>query len=143
MATTGDKSTRNIPEYRQIKPHTHMCTYTCTYARTRADIPTGNSAPKKFSLRPIYAAAAAAADAVCSGARALCRQEIFVPFPLPDITLLPLSLAPHPFLLYSSRVVLHLCSLPGVSLSLFFSFLSPASPFSFCIVLPFLACIFL
>lgn len=98
MATTGDKSTRNIPEYRQIKPHTHMCTYTCTYARTRADIPTGNSAPKKFSLRPIYAAAAAAA-AVCSGARALCRQEIFVPFPLPDITLLPLSLAPHPFLL--------------------------------------------
>jgi len=78
MATTGDKSTRNIPEYRQIKPHTHMCIYTCTYARLRADIPTGNSAPKKFSLRPIYAAAAA-----CSGARALCRQEIFIPFSLP------------------------------------------------------------
>lgn len=30
MATTGDKSTRNIPEYRQIKPHTHMCTYVHT-----------------------------------------------------------------------------------------------------------------
>lgn len=82
MATTGDKSTRNIPEYRQIKPHTHMCTYTCTYARSRADIPTGNSAPKKFSLRPIYAAAAAAA-AACSGARTFCRQEIF-PFLLPE-----------------------------------------------------------
>lgn len=64
MATTGDKSTRNIPEYRQIKPHTHMCiVYTYTYARSRARIPTGNYAPKKFSLRPIYAAGA------CSSAK--------------------------------------------------------------------------
>lgn len=39
MATTGDKSTRNIPEYRQIKPHTHMCIR--THARVRARIPTG------------------------------------------------------------------------------------------------------
>lgn len=37
MATTGDKSTRNIPEYRQIKPHTHMCIYVHTYARSSAD----------------------------------------------------------------------------------------------------------
>lgn len=39
MATTGDKSTRNIPEYRQIKPHTHMCIR--THARVCARIPTG------------------------------------------------------------------------------------------------------
>lgn len=55
MATTGDKSTRNIPEYRQIKPHTHMCIR--THIRAFARILTSNSVPKKFSLRPIYAAA--------------------------------------------------------------------------------------
>lgn len=45
MATTGDKSTRNIPEYRQIKPHTHMCTHTYTYARLRADMPSPSPSP--------------------------------------------------------------------------------------------------
>lgn len=102
MATTGDKSTRNIPEYRQIKPHTHMCIR--THTRVRARIPTGNSAPKKFSLRPIYAAAA------CNGERALCRQEIFVPYP----SCLVLSFC-------------HFLSLPLASLSLSFPLLRPFS----------------
>lgn len=86
MATTGDKSTRNIPEYRQIKPHTHMCIR--THTRVRARIPTGNSAPKKFSLRPIYAAAA------CSGQSALPPGNLR-PLPFMSHTLfLPPSLPP-------------------------------------------------
>lgn len=78
MATTGDKSTRNIPEYRQIKPHTHMCIHLHIRAYTFcAWIPTGNSVPEKFPLRPIYAAV------TCSGARvALPPGNLSFPFPL-------------------------------------------------------------
>lgn len=86
MATTGDKSTRNIPEYRQIKPHTHMCIRTYTRG---VEIPTGNSAPKKFSLRPIYAAAACNTEE-----RLAIEEELFSSFSFLFLSLLPfISLA--------------------------------------------------
>ena len=86
MATTGDKSTRNIPEYRQIKPHTHMCIR--TYMRVE-EIPTGNSAPKKFSLRPIYAAAACNTEE-----RASPSKNSFLPFHLLFYLFLLLYISP-------------------------------------------------
>lgn len=75
MATTGDKSTRNIPEYRQIKPHTHMCIYVYMGAFARGYRLVCNSAPKKFSLRPIYAAA------TCNGAKSALPPGNLRPFP--------------------------------------------------------------
>lgn len=87
MATTGDKSTRNIPEYRQIKPHTHMCIYVHIRAFERGYrlvTPRPKSFPFGRFMPPLPATA-----------RALCRQEIFVPYPSSlELSFLPLSLAP-------------------------------------------------
>lgn len=87
MATTGDKSTRNIPEYRQIKPHTHMCIYVHIRAFERGYrlvTPRPKSFPFGRFMPPLPAAA-----------RALCRQEIFVPYPSSlELSFLPLSLPP-------------------------------------------------
>lgn len=68
MATTGDKSTRNIPEYRQIKPHTHMCTYMCTYAFARGHTDRQLRAQKVFP----------SAD-LCRRRRRLQRRESALP----------------------------------------------------------------
>lgn len=129
MATTGDKSTRNIPEYRQIKPHTHMCTYMCTYAFARGHTDRQLRAQKVFP----------SAD-LCRRRRRLQRRESALPpgnlRPFPSARYHPataFSRSSHPFLRFFSLVlvVLQLSPLPCVSFSLLFSFLSPFSPFPF------------
>lgn len=55
MATTGDKSTRNIPEYRQIKPHTHMCVRPYTRRRYRLVTPRPKSFPFDRFMPPLPA----------------------------------------------------------------------------------------